>query len=101
MTLGLEELSEEALMEGVMLSGVAVEFHMRWGFRFFWLTEARREMRSRSPKYVSTSSLVRMMLNPLLVRLRSLAQTKWTESLARVDLCGPVVITARMEAIGQ
>ena len=36
MALGLENLSEEALKEGVMLSGAAVELHMRWGFRFFW-----------------------------------------------------------------
>ena len=35
MAMGLEESSEEALMEGVMSLGAAVELHMRWGFRFF------------------------------------------------------------------
>ena len=44
MVLGLEESSEEALTEGVMLSGAAVELYIIRGFRFFWLTEVRKEM---------------------------------------------------------
>ena len=35
MALGLEELSEEALTEGVMILVTAVELHMIRGFRFF------------------------------------------------------------------
>ena len=101
MVLGLEESYNEALMDGVILLGAPVEMHMRQDFRFFWSTEARREMRSQFQKYLGGLSLVRMMLIPLLVRSRSSTPTKWTEYLARVDLCGPVEIAAKMEVIGQ
>ena len=98
---GFKDASDEALTDGVMSSGAAVELQMSRGFLFFWSTEARRDILRREPKYLRASFLVRMILKPRSVLWRSSFLTNCAESLVCVDLWGPVAIPARMEVIGQ
>ena len=100
MALGLRELSDEALSDGVIESGAAVELQINRGLRLAWSTDAKREMRSLEPKCLRASDLVRIMLNPRLVRSSSSSLTKLTESGVKVDVWGPVSMAARMEVIG-
>ena len=98
---GFWDVSDEALTDGVLSSGAAVELHIRRGFLFFWSTEASRDILRRVPKYLRASFLVRMILKPRSVLWRSSSLTNCAESLVCVDLWGPVAIPARMEVIGQ
>ena len=100
MALGFEELSVEALTDGVTVSGAAVELQISRGLRFFWSTDAKRDILSLLPKYARASSFVRMILNPRFVLSRSSPLTKLTDSLARADVWGPVLMAARMEVRG-
>ena len=100
MVLGFEELSDEALTDGVMMSGAAAELQISRGLRFSWSTDANREIRSLFLKYLRASSFVRIIPNPRFVLSRSLPLTKWTDSLVRVDVRGYVLMAARIEAIG-
>ena len=61
MALGLRELSDEALTEGVTASGAVVELQINRGLWLAWSTDAKREMRSLDPKCLRAASLVRMM----------------------------------------
>ena len=85
MALGLRELSDEALTDGVTESGAAVELQISLGLRLAWSTDAKREIRSRDPKCLRASALVRIMLNPRFVLSSSSSRTKVTESGVSVD----------------
>ena len=83
---GLSVISVEVLTDGVRSSGVAVELQMRRGLRAVWVTEARREILSRVPKWARASASVSMILNPRSTRSRSSALQKVVDSGVRVEV---------------
>ena len=91
-------LSVQALTEGVVAFGAAVELKINHGFWLSWSTYARREMRMRSPKTSSATSAGRMMLNPRCARSRSFPQQKKMAAGLKVEAWGDVAIASRMVA---
>ena len=81
--------------------GAAVKLQINRGLRLSWYTNARREMRIRSPKVSSAHPAGRMMLKPRLALFRSSPRQKEVAAGLRVEACGPVAIACFMVASGQ
>ena len=93
MASGAVDLSVDALKAGVTSSGAADELYIRREFLFACSTDARREIRMRSPNTNSATSTGRITLKSCCARSNSSYQQKAVASGVRVDACGPVAIT--------
>ena len=81
--------------------GAAVELQINRGLRLSWSTDARREIRMRSPKVSSAQPAGRMMLKPCSALYRSSPRQKEVAAGLRVEACGPVAIACFMVSSGQ
>ena len=99
--LGALPLSVDALTEGVIPFGAAVEFQINRGFQLAWSTNASQEMRMWSPKVSSAMPAGRIMLKPHSARSRSSPWQKEVAAGLRLEAWGTVSITSHIIASGQ